>query len=122
MDADRTDLSVLLTNVLSLLLQVSIVPRTNATLGFAQYTTTDKKLYSDVEVTFYHNTLGCFLPFRFSKVSQSNVVLSKSIIIIILNFITRPMCAIYQTYSNISLAPIEQLHISMTWLIVMFES
>ena len=55
MDADRTDLSVLLTNVLSLLWQVSIVPRTNATLGFAQYTTTDKKLYSDVEVTFYQS-------------------------------------------------------------------
>ncbi|KAI0225000.1 Paraplegin [Lamellibrachia satsuma] len=32
------------------LLKVSIVPRTNAALGFAQYTTTDKKLYSEVEL------------------------------------------------------------------------
>ena len=38
-------------NVHLLSLQVSIVPRTNAALGFAQYTTTDKKLYSEVEVT-----------------------------------------------------------------------
>ena len=46
-----TSLSHFLVNVPLLSLQVSIVPRTNAALGFTQYTTTDKKLYSEVEVT-----------------------------------------------------------------------
>lgn len=33
------------------LLKVTIVPRTNLALGFAQYTTSDQKLYSKEEVS-----------------------------------------------------------------------
>lgn len=35
------------------LLKVTIVPRTNLALGFAQYTPTDQKLYTKEEVIFY---------------------------------------------------------------------
>ena len=37
------------------LLKVTIVPRTNQALGFAQYTPTDKRLYSSEEVNNDHN-------------------------------------------------------------------
>lgn len=35
------------------LLKVTIVPRTNMSLGFAQYTSSDQKLYSKEEVMIY---------------------------------------------------------------------
>jgi spastic paraplegia 7 len=35
------------------LLKVTIVPRTNMALGFAQYTTSDQKLYNKEEVKYF---------------------------------------------------------------------
>lgn len=40
------------------LLKVTIVPRTNMALGFAQYTTSDQKLYSKEEVSLKKKTLN----------------------------------------------------------------
>jgi hypothetical protein len=40
-------------NVVILMLQISIVPRTNSALGFAQYMPSDQKLYSSEEVWLF---------------------------------------------------------------------
>lgn len=47
------------------LLKVTIVPRTNMALGFAQYTTSDQKLYTKEEVCIIINSFRIFFKRRF---------------------------------------------------------